>query len=227
MIDPALLGHRLDEWIRGKLFARTRREEWFEAVLFYSARNPKLRYAYAYWEQCGREWTAKRPRSYPAFDAWLKAALNCSVFPVSANRLATAVQSYLAWLSLAYWLEPILENNLHLPRRLLTEMRTTGGRFREIANELESESRSCLPTTFHLIRWIEDRYFAPARTEAWIDPLRHYAHNDPQYVRTSEYARRWREEQPQKNLRLYPSFAKWCEGARNFVNRSGAEALLR
>jgi hypothetical protein len=218
--DPSLLSCRLDEWIRGRVFARPRREGWFEAVVFYSARDPKLKYAYAYWEQCDCEWAAKPPHPYPEFDAWFKSACNCAVFPVNANRLGKAVQSYLGWLSFAHWLEPLLDNNLALPSRLLNEMKTTGRRFREIAGQLESRERCAIPTKFHLIRWIENHYFVSAQTESWIEVVRHYTQNDPRQVRTCEYARRWREHQPQNRLRLYPSFTNWCEDAKNFVERA-------
>ena len=217
--DPDLLSRRLDEWIRGRFFDRPRREDWFEAVLFYSVRDPKLRYAYAYWEQCGREWAAKRPHPYPAFDAWFKSACNCAVFPVSANRLGKAVQRYLAWLSVGYWLEPLLENDLVLPSRLLKEMKAKGRRFREIASQLESRNRCAVGTKFHLIRWIENRYFLEAQAHGWLESVRRQAQNDPGYARTSEYARRWREQQPQNRLRFYPSFTNWCDDAKNFVER--------
>jgi hypothetical protein len=218
--DPSLLSRRLDEWIRGRFFARPRREGWFEAVVFYSARDPKLKYAYAYWEQCEREWAAKPPHPSPEFDAWFKSACNCALFPVDANRLGKAVQSYLGWLSLASWLEPLLDNDLALPSRLVNQMKTTGHRFREIAGQLESRERCAMATKFHLIRWIENHYFVVPQAESWIELVRHHTQNDPRQVRTSEYARRWREHQPQNRLRLYPSFTKWCEDAKNFVERA-------
>jgi len=217
--DPDLLSRHLDEWIRGRFFDRPCREGWFEAVLFYSVRDPKLTYAYAYREQCGREWAAKRPHPYPEFDAWFKSACNCAVFPVNANRLGKTVRSYLAWLSVAYWLEPLLENDLVLPSRLLKEMKAKGRRFREIASQLESRNRRAIATKFHLIRWIEDRYFSEAQADGWLESVRRQAQNDPGYARTSEYARRWREQQPQNRLRFYPSFTNWCDDAKNFVER--------
>lgn len=218
--DPSLLSRRLDEWIRGRFFAKARREGWFEAVVFYSARDPKLKYAYAYWEQCEREYAAKPPHPYPEFDAWFKSACNCALFPVDANRLRKAVQSYLAWLSLASWLEPLFDNEIPVPSRLLNEMNTTGRKFQEIAGQLESKERCAIATKFHLIRWVENHYFVAAQTESWIELLRHHAQNDPRQVRMSEYARRWREHQPQNRLRFYPSFTNWCEDAKNFVEKA-------
>lgn len=221
VVESALLSRRLDEWVHGRTFARAHREGWFEAVLFYSLRDPTLKYAYAYQEQCEREWASRRPSRYPKFEAWVRSASNCALFPVNANRLTKAVESYLDWLSLGYWLEPLLESDVALPLRLGDDMRMKGRGFREVAKRLESGERCTIATKFHLISWIENRYFLEAQKGSWLESVRQHAQNHPRYARMSEYARRWRAQRPQDQLQLYPSFTSWCQDVKNFVERSG------
>ena len=218
--EPAQLRLQLDEWInRRKIFARARREEWFEALLFYTVRDPQLKYVCAYWEQCESEWANKRTRRYPEFEAWVQSALHCAQFPVNADRLGKAVDRYLDWLSLAYWLEPLLENDCAFPSYLLAELKMQDRRFREFAKQLESGERCALSTRFHLVNWIENRYFSEAREQTWLESLRRHARNHPRYARISEYARRWRAQRPQDRARRYPSFVSWSQEAETFVEK--------
>ena len=219
ILEPTRVSRRLDEWIHGRLFERARRERWFDAILFYSVRDPKLKYAYAYWEQCEREWLDKRPRRYPAFEAWFQSACNCTLFPVNANRLARSVESYLDWLSLAHWVEPLLENDVPLPSHLGEDLKRKGGRFREVARRLEPQEQRTIVTKFHLVSWIENRYFLEAQEGRWLEFVRSHAQNHPRYARISKYASRWRAQRPQERPRVYPLFTDWCHDANNFVER--------
>lgn len=216
--DPTRLGLRFDEWISRELFRGARRQGWFEAVLFYALRAPRLKYAYTYREQCSREWTRTRPSPYPEFESWFQAACNCNLFPVNADRLAKAVENYLDWLSLAYWLEPLLEADVSLPSRLSNEIKEKGRGFSEIAKRLESDERCAIATRFHLMRWVENRYFSEAQENNWFESVRKHVHNHPRSARLSEYSRRWRAEQPQDRLPRYPSFTNWCRDAKTFVD---------
>lgn len=218
--DPAELNQRLEEWInKRKPIARARREGWFEAILFYSVRDSKLKYVYAYWEHCGRDWANKGMHSYPEFGTWLQSAFKRGLFPVDAKRFSKAVDSYLDWLSVAYWLEPLLEYDCVIPARLVGEMKQRGRGFSELAKRLDTSERCEIATRFHLMSWTENRNFSEAQEEKWLEPLRRCAQNHPRYARVSEYARRWRVQRPQDCLRRYPSFVNWCGDAENFVER--------
>lgn len=217
LAESAALPLRLDEWISGrKLFVKARREGWFEAVLFYAVRDPKLKYVYAYREQCEHDWANKRSRDYPEFALWFQSACDCARFPASAGRLAKAVGSYLDWLALAYWLEPLLESDCGIRSRLFEELKATNRKFREL---LESDEWCAVTTRFHVMSWVENRYFCKARADNWIESLRRYAQNHPRCVRIAEYARRSGAQQPQGSLEQYPSFTDWCRDAENFVER--------
>jgi hypothetical protein len=37
-------------------------------------RDPRSQRTWAYWEQCEGEWKRKRPRTYPPFEEWSRAA---------------------------------------------------------------------------------------------------------------------------------------------------------
>ncbi len=75
--DESLLDLRLSDWIREYVFAGARREGWFEAITFYAFRDPRLNRAWTYWEQCRKFWKRNRPKRYPTFEEWTRAAEDC------------------------------------------------------------------------------------------------------------------------------------------------------
>jgi hypothetical protein len=217
---PALLGVRLDGWIQDRVFARAKRERWLDALLFYGVRDPRSQCAFAYWERCEKQWSERRPSRYPTFERWFRSACSSDLFPVTANRIAEAIEAYVDWLSFAYWLEPLFENNLALPERLAKEVESKAPGLLEIVAQLESEKRKASEIESYLMRWIEDRHFSEAKEGNWFDRVRSQIHNHPRYVRISEYSRRWRKERPQDCLRLYPSFPRWSRRADTFLART-------
>jgi hypothetical protein len=65
---------RLLEWIHNHIFSDAKREGWLDALIFHTVREPRSQRTWAYWHQCGSEWKRKRPRAYPSFEQWLRAA---------------------------------------------------------------------------------------------------------------------------------------------------------
>lgn len=65
---------RLLEWIHNHLFSDAKREGWLDALIFYTVREPRSQRTWAYWQQCEDQWKKKRPRAYPSFKQWLRAA---------------------------------------------------------------------------------------------------------------------------------------------------------
>ncbi len=65
---------RLLGWIHNHIFSDAKRGGWLDALLSYTVGSPRSQRTWAYWEHCQREWKKKRPRSYPSFEAWSRAA---------------------------------------------------------------------------------------------------------------------------------------------------------
>jgi hypothetical protein len=62
------------EWIHNHIFSDAKREGWLDALMFYAVRDLRSQQTWARWEHCEREWKRKRPRSYPTFKEWSRAA---------------------------------------------------------------------------------------------------------------------------------------------------------
>ena len=72
--QESFLDLRLSRWIRENVFADARSEGWFEAITFYAFRDPRFNRAWTYWKQCKNEWKRNRPKCYPSFEEWARAA---------------------------------------------------------------------------------------------------------------------------------------------------------
>ncbi len=67
----------LDTWKHKTVFAKPNREGWMRAVSFFAARDLAYARNWAYWGHCERQWSVRRPASYPSFDEWKSAAESC------------------------------------------------------------------------------------------------------------------------------------------------------
>lgn len=72
--ESATLALRLLEWIHNHIFSDAKREGWLDALTFHTVRDPRSQRMWAYWEQCEGEWKKRRPRAFPSFEQWLRAA---------------------------------------------------------------------------------------------------------------------------------------------------------
>jgi hypothetical protein len=214
--EPALLGVRLDEWIHDRMFAKAEREGWLDALFFYGERDPRSKCVRAYWEKCKQEWPGKRPSGYPNFGTWSRSAYSYDLFHVRLKRLVGAIESYVDWLSLVYWLQPLLENKLALPEPIAREVENKAPGFLEVAN---SAAEACGTTAIEtqLISWIEPRYFSEAQKGNWFESVRGHIGTHPRHLKNSEYSRRWRKERPEKRLSAYPSFGQWRDASESFI----------
>ena len=223
-VQPGLLGVHLDSWLHRHVFARAKREGWLDALLFYGVREPKSQCVWAYWERCEQDWNQESPTRYPTFASWFRSASQYEVFPkVSVRRLVTAVESYIDWISFAFWVESALKMKSGVPPHVASALTRRLPGFREsLGSSANTEQATSTSIEARATQWVEERNFADALKESWISLLREQVRNDPRYVRIFEYAMRWRKQQNRGALPTYPAFEQWCQAAQNYTEGVGA-----
>jgi hypothetical protein len=133
---------RLSQWIRENVFADARREGWFEAVTFYALREPRFNRAWTYWEQCKKEWKRNRPKRYPSFEEWARAAGDCedrsrtgreiqhtteAARRVGADLVANTVSRFMDWEAFTHWVRSPIEADVNLQIKLSRRSRQPWG----------------------------------------------------------------------------------------------------
>jgi hypothetical protein len=198
----SLLDLRLSEWICENVFADVRREGWFDAVTYYAYRDPFFNRAWTYWEQCKKEWKRNRPKRYPSFEEWARAAKDCedrsrtgremqhtteAARLVGADLVANTVSRFMDWEAFAHWIRSPIEAGVKLPQMFVREMRKSFPglleRYRQL-RDLNIEGRSLWR---QLITWGEARFFHEAKEGGWFDVVTFEARRHPRSVRTVEY----------------------------------------
>jgi len=215
------------------MFAKAKRQGWFDAVHFYAIRDPRSQNAAAHWSECVKKWREVKPRKYPTFRQWLRDAARCdssahlvlgarkaraSYRLVERARLNKAVARYMNWEAFAYWVRPLLESSTPVPAPVASQFARRCPGFLEFNQEARKADRAGFPEDWQrLMAWITDRFFLDAKKEGWIDAILLSLRSHPRAIRTMEYWERcdriWASRLPVP----YPSFQRWRQQADSYV----------
>lgn len=221
MSEPLSLA--LLDWVHTKRFRRAKQQGWLNALTFYGVRHSYSRGAWLYWEHCEQKWRNENLAMSPNFEEWWGSALDWHMpDQISSLTLAAAVNRYLEWESLKYWLRPLflrlseIEPGIRrtlrrycpgIPHIELTDLCTSGTRH-DIWKEVERDG--------------DRRLLLPARQGHWVDHLIEHVRWHPWRARMQAYASTWSRESTQVSVNLCPSFADWKHAAAFYTkSRSG------
>jgi hypothetical protein len=196
----------LEEWIHERIFGKSWREGWMNAVGYYAARDLTSIRNHAYWDHCERRWKRTKPATHPSFHEWVKASerwadrvLNDYGMREEKRRLIklsrrvgpralrNAVTQYLDWEVFAYWARTAIEAGPPLPASVEREVN------RRCPGFLEADAAA------HTAKPEEESHFRFYRLLDWIG--RH------------EWEARWTNERSNR----YPSFNEWQRSADSYT----------
>lgn len=222
----------LEKWIDEHIFGFAARAGWLPAVTFYAVREPRCGKVSRHWSESVKSWRKVRPREYPSFDEWRRAAQSCDetidLLPkirkqhecfklVQSERLADAVSRYIDWEAFANWTRPALDQGPPLLREVASAIDERCPGFLDW-NATAINGRGQLASEWdRLLLWIVDHFFQDAKTEGWFDAILVSVRMHPRSIRTIEYADHceevWKGELPVP----YPSFEVWRQDADRYV----------
>ena len=223
---------RLSEWIRENFFSDARRDGWFEAITFYGVRDPRFNRAWTYWGECKKEWRQGRPKRYPTFEVWARAAEACedrsktgremhhateAARRAGADVVAETVSRFMDWEAFALWVRSPIEADVKLPQVIIREMRKSHPGLLERYQELSDLHFEGRLLWRQLITWGETRFFLEASSGRWFDVVAFEARRHPRSVRTVDYWVDWDMQWSKATLASYPSFAEWRKAVDNYV----------
>ncbi len=224
----------LEDWIEEQTFGFAKQEGWFNAIAYYSIRDPRYQSAEVCWAECVRKWKRAKPIRYPSFEEWKDMAaqcdstahllagerrLNSSSKRVNPGHLAETVSRYIDWEALAYWARPALESKSELPAEVFRELRKRcSGYLEEASSSREFMSRS--QSWDRLMSWIADHFFEDAQKGGWFDAVLIQARSHPRAIRTMEYADHCDDIWQSRFPNPYPSFEEWRRSADAYVKTS-------
>jgi hypothetical protein len=215
----------LDNWKQETVFAKPNSEGWMRGVSFFAVRDLEYARTWAYWEYCERQWSVRRPASYPSFEEWKSAADNCPEEVLESSglreerkeliraarragreRLEQAVGTYLDIEAFTCWLRAILEVRLPLSGRVREEIEN---RY-PILDIREDWNRvwDCLKSS----------HFQQAQVEGWFDAVVYTAELHPRRMKVIDYlSLYWSVHWPKGKPASYPSFELWRREAESYV----------
>lgn len=217
------------EWVHGSRFGDAKREGWLDALIFYGARHPTSRAAWAFFEKCEEQWDRRRPASLPSFDRWWQFAQRAPLHNgPSCAAVSEAVKSLIDWKAFTFWLRPLFFGSIGLPPRALSELESRCPELTELSKEPSTMRRAT--TRSGLWRRIsgicEDRSsLSRAKREGWAAILLEQVASHPLCVKTKTYAEHWKEEWNCHPVPPYPSLTEWKEAAAEYVSLDRASRL--
>jgi len=224
---------RLEDWIFEKIFRDAAYEGWMDAVVYYAV--PDLRYlrALAYHGYCAMEWKSDKPRSYPSFPQWRRAAFGSHHLPdlrprllhvlrsaseVSAERVTDAVERYVDWQEFAYWAATGFEGLPDIPQLVREQLRRRCPGFVDCDAPLRpADSRDKRRSFSRLLERIITHLFRDAKREGWFSVIDYYASLHPHYIRITHYSSRWKRGWDSGRIKAYPSLEEWRLAIDNYV----------
>lgn len=209
--------HLLD-WVHTNRFGKAKRERWLSALIFYGARHPAARAAWAHWENCEREWGCKRPASFPSFERWWRSAQQQPICAApSGSVIAVTAESLIEWEAFTLWLRPLFFGSIGLPPQVLSELKRCCPGIVNIDDQGRSRGGSRSSMWRRILAAGNDRLLSQARREGWLAVLLEQVRSHPWHVRTHAYAARWRKEWRQRPKPSYPSLREWKQVAAEYV----------
>ena len=209
--EPNLLAFHLLEWVHNQRFGYAKREGWLDALTFYGVRHLRSQAAWAFWEDCDREWSRMPPKAFPSFGEWEQSALKMKICgEASYVEVAAAVERYIDWEAAALWLRPLFVSHIKLPTHVVSELER---RFPSLLGRARSRSdeRTKRESTNwqSLIRAGRERCLSDARATGWCDDFTQRVRFHPRSVRFMAYGKHWGAEWSRNRRQHYPSFREW------------------
>jgi hypothetical protein len=232
------LWYQVQRWVNDRIFGKVWKEGWMTAIGFYAARDLGSHRNHAYWLYCEREWSRRKPASYPSFRKWLKASERCGADAldqcdmredqrrliklmrrVTPQTLRRAVERYVDWEVFAYWTRTALEADSPLPAVVMRELnhRCPGFERTDVTRRAANPGEELHCRFNQLVEWIEAHEFTRARKRGWFDVLLYQARLHPRHIRTIDYWHDWEANRAKRPSAPYPSFKKWCEAADRYA----------
>ena len=232
------LWYQIQRWVNDRIFGKVWKEGWMNAVGYYAARDLASHCNHAYWMYCEREWSRRKPASYPSFRKWLKASERCGddaldqcdmredqrrliklMRRVTPQTLRRAVERYVDWEAFAFWTRTALEAGSPLPAAVERELNQKCPGFLKAEASARAanlgEERHCRFN--RLVKWIENHDFPGGRKKGWFDVLLYQARLHPRHMRVIDY---WHRREANCTRRLsapYPSFKKWRDAVDRYT----------
>lgn len=216
--EPKVMGLHLLEWAHNHEFGFAKRQGWLDALMFYGVRHPHSECAWTYWEYCESHWSQDQPEELPTFDKWWRQARKMTPCgKLSCRDLGRAVERYLDWEALSFWLCPLLASDVKLPKHVISELKRKcpgilavqgGGTGRPEVENSEIWQ--------NLLKWGRNHCRLQAGKQGYLD-LRQRSQSHPLHSRLLSYAKHWARQQSRTSVRSCPSFREWRLAADRYV----------
>ena len=220
---PEPLGLQLLAWVHDKVFEFAKGEGWLDALVFYGFRDTRSLGYWAYWEHCDSEWGKRRPASFPTFVQWRRSALSWKLHgDVSCGAVAKAVEEYIAFEAMAYWLRPLFKGaKVQLPPHVALELSQEspslfGFVSRQTSAAYEDKSRNWQ----RLFNSGKGHVLSQAKKDGWLDSVLRQIRIHPLHVRMVDYAAFCRKSGLVNNALPYRSLRHWQKEAQGYVRAS-------
>jgi hypothetical protein len=220
---PELLGLQLLSRVHNQTFGFTKDEGWLDALVFYGFRDIRAQGYWEYWEHCESEWKTRRPAPIPTFVQWRRSASSWKLRgDVSCAAVAKAVEKYIDFEALVYWLRPLFRGaKVQLPPHVALELRQESPSLlefvsRETSAAYEDKSRNW-PRLFN---WGKGHVLSQAKKDGWLDSVLRQVRIHPLHVRMVDYAAFCCKSGLGNNALPYPSLGHWQKEAQGYVRAS-------
>lgn len=220
---PELLGLQLLPWVHNQVFGFAKQEGWLDALVFYAFRDTRSQGYWAYWEHCDSEWKKRRPAAIPTFVQWMRSALSWELQgDVSYAVVAKAVEKFIDFEALVYWLRPLFQTaKVQLPAQVTLQLGQESPSLlefvsKEISAHYEDKSRSWR----RLFNWGKDHVLSHAKKEGWLDCVLRQVQIHPGHVRMADYAALWCKSRLGNVAVLHPSLREWQRDMEGYVRAS-------
>jgi len=211
-------------WAEANVFADAKRDEWLNAVRYFSSKSLPYMKAWSYWEAVSQRWRCGRPQILPDFDQWQHAV--CSVTRLSdpesdVQQVLNSVRSvpgarwqkllgdFLELTALGLWIEILLKTGRPAEDLVTRELTL---RYPGFTSGSIKDSNTVVST---LIKWVISHEAAFADVEPAYMALSYHTKYHPAYCARRNFASHCRELWRDGHF-APPSFAEWMSASDSY-----------
>jgi hypothetical protein len=228
---PAPPGSRLwqdvSRWAEANVFLSAKRENWLDAVHYFSSLSIRSTKAWAYWERTDELWQRAAPKSFPSYEEWRTDVGSvdrlsnresiCQQVLDSMNRIGAQKFSELeaAFFELTVfssWMELVMETQGPTSPVLNQELLVKYKGFKSPDGFLEPQAN-----VRALSEWVLNHQLTDAREQWTMAALSYQVRTQSRYHALRRYAQHchqaW-QESPRPSMRL---FEEWTEAGDQYV----------
>jgi len=220
---PELLGFELLPWVHNQAFGFAKEEGWLDALVFYGFRDTRAQGYWTYWEHCESEWKKRQPASVPAFAEWRRSALNSKLQgDVSFAMVRKAVEKYIDFEAIAYWLRPLLAApTIQLSANVILELdQESPGLLEFVSREASPANEGKSGSWQRLFSWGKEHVLTRAKSEGWLDRVLPQTEIHPRHVRLAKFSALCCKSWLENSELPYPSLRQWQRDAEGYVRTS-------